>query len=189
MYTTSLTLLERLRQPTDQVAWDRLVQLYSPFLYHCALRMGLSDADAADAVQDVFVLLINKLPTFQYAHTGSFRGWLRTVTVNKIHERHRKRQEIAIGGSDPQFKQAIDPADPDELWNIEYQQYVSRRALELIQAEFEPTTWKACWLTVVEGRPTSEVTAELGITLNALYVARSRVLRRLREELAGLLDL
>jgi RNA polymerase sigma-70 factor (ECF subfamily) len=188
MYSTSFTLLERVRQPGDRAAWDRLVALYTPFLYHCGLRLGLSEADTADAVQDVFLVLLDKLPKFQYQSSGSFRAWLRTVTCNKIRERFRKRRETAVGGSDPAFDDPLDPAEPDDLWNAEYNQYLAKRALEIMQAEFEPATWQAVWLTTVEGRRTADVAAELGITSNAVFVARSRVLRRLREELAGLLD-
>ncbi len=188
MYTTSATLLERVRLRTDSAAWDRFVKLYTPFLYHCGTRLGLAEADAADAVQDVFLVLLDKLPTFQYSQDGSFRAWLRTVTVNKCRERFRKRHETAAGGSDPGLSQFADAADSDEFWNVEYRQQLVARALEIMQAEFEPTTWQACWQTTVEDRPAADVAAELGITINAVYVARSRVLRRLREELRDLLD-
>ncbi len=157
MYTTSATLLERVRLRTDDLAWDRFVKLYTPFLCYCAKRLGLSDPDVADAVQDVFILLLDKLPAFQATKNGSFRGWLRTVTVNKCRERFRKRHETATGGSDP---------GPIQL----------------------ATTWQACWQTTVKDRSVAEVAAELGITLNAVYVARSRVLRHLREELRDLIE-
>ena len=188
MYTTSATLLERVRLRTDRTAWDRFVKLYTPFLYHCGKRLGLAEADAADAVQDVFLVLLDKLPTFQLAKDGSFRAWLRTVTVNKCRERFRKRHEAAAGGSEPGLSQLAADGDSDEFWNIEYRQHLVARALEIMQAEFEPTTWQACWQTTVEDRPAADVAAELKITINAVYVARSRVLRRLREELRDLLD-
>ena len=94
----------------------------------------------------------------------------------------------AAGGSDPGLSQFADAADSDEFWNVEYRQQLVARALEIMQAEFEPSTWQACWQTTVEDRPAADVAAELGITINAVYVARSRVLRRLREELRDLLD-
>lgn len=188
MYTTSATLLERVRLRTDRAAWDRFVKLYTPFLYHCGKRLGLAETDAADAVQDVFVLLLDKLPTFRYEQDGSFRAWLRTVTVNKCRERFRRRHEIAAGGSEPGLSRLAEEGDSDEFWNVEYRQHLIARALEIMQFEFEPTTWQACWQTTVEDRPASDVAAELKITLNAVYVARSRVLRRLREELRDLLD-
>ncbi len=153
MYTTSATLLEKVRQRTDRVAWDRFVKLYTPFLYHCVLRLGLSEDNAADAVQDVFMLLLDKLPTFVKSQDGSFRAWLRTVTTNKCHERFRKRREVAAGGSEPGLKDIADDKEFDELWDVEYGQHLVARALEIMQAEFEPTTWQACWQTTVEGRP------------------------------------
>ena len=184
-----MTLLERVRQQTDRAAWERFVELYTSFLYHCARTLGLADSDAADAVQDVFVLLLEKLPGFQYAKDGSFRAWLRTVTVNKCRERFRKRQEIAIGGSHVIGMDQIQANDSDALWETEYRQHLVARALAIMQSEFETTTWKACWETTVEDRPTKDVAAELGMTINAVLVARSRVIRRLREELNELIDL
>ena len=182
MYTTSATLLERVRQRTDAAAWDRFVKLYTPFLYHCGMRLGLAEADAADAVQDVFLVLLDKLPAFQYAQDGSFRAWLRTVTVNKCRERFRKRHETAAGGSESGLSQLAVGGDSDEFWNVEYRQHLVARALEIMQSEFEPTTWQACWQTTVEDRPAADVAAGLGITINAVYVARSRVLRDLLDE-------
>ena len=188
MHTTSATLLERLRLPQQDGAWERFVKLYTPFLFHCCRRIGLDETEAADAVQDVFLLLLAKLPTFEYAASGSFRAWLRTVTVNKCRERFRKRHEVAAGGSKTGLSDLVDVQDSDELWQAEYRQHLVARALELMQAEFEPTTWRAVWLTTVEDRPGADVAAELGMTTNAVYVARARVLRRLREELRDLLD-
>ena len=86
-WSTSLTLLDCVRQRTDAAAWDRFVKLYTPFLFYCCRRLGLQDQEAADVVQDVFVLLLDKLTTFQPKEGSSFRAWLRTVTENKCHER------------------------------------------------------------------------------------------------------
>ncbi len=188
MHTTSATLLERVRLRTDRAAWDRFVRLYTPLLYCCGKRFGLAEADAADAVQDVFVLLLVKLPTFQYAKDGSFRTWLRTVTVNKFRERFRKRHETVAGGSERGLSDVADKGDSDEFWNVEHRRQLVSRALQIMQSEFEETTWQACWQTTVHDRSAAEVAAELKITINAVYVARSRVLRRLREELRDLLD-
>jgi RNA polymerase sigma-70 factor, ECF subfamily len=188
MYTTSATLLERVRQRTDHASWDRFVGLYTPFLYHCGLRLGLSEADAADAVQDVFLILLDKLPTFQYEPGKSFRAWLRTVTVNKCRERFRRRREVAAGGSEQGLDLVPGPTALDDFFDAEHNQHIVAQALKLMQSEFESTTWQACWQTTVEDRPAADVAAELGITTNAVYVARSRVLRHLREELRDLLD-
>lgn len=187
MPTTSTTLLTRVRERSDAAAWDRFVQLYTPLLFYCCRRTGLTEDEAADTVQDVFVVLLDTLPTFQYAAGGSFRGWLRTLTLNKCRERHRQRREQAVGGS-AACADRLNDSDLDDLWEAEYRQYLVARALDVMRAEFEPTTWQACWQTTVEDRPASEVAAELGLSVNAVYLARSRVLRRLREYLAGLLS-
>lgn len=197
MQTTSLSLLERVRQQAtsdsgnvrrDNEAWNRFVRLYTPFLYHCGMRIGLAETDAADSVQDVFILLLDKLPTFQYSQGGSFRAWLRTVTENKCRERFRKRREVASGGSDPGMDNLPGTASVSQIFDAEHNKHVVSQALRLMQSEFEPTTWQACWQTTVEDRPAAAVAAELGITVNAVYVARSRVLRRLRDELRDLIE-
>jgi RNA polymerase sigma-70 factor (ECF subfamily) len=188
MNTTSVTLLERLRLPGEQEAWRRFVRLYTPLLLYWAGRLGLHEQDAADLVQDVFALLVRKLPRFQYDRGKSFRAWLRTVLRNVWRNRRptRSPDQPETGGIDPPDRAGTDPAD--ELSEAEYRQHLVARALELMQADFQPVTWKACWELVVNGRPAAEVAAELGTTANAVYLAKSRVLRRLRRELDGLLD-
>lgn len=184
MYTTSVSLLERLRQPGAEEAWNRLVELYTPLLYYWAGRLGLQAEDAADLVQEVFTVLVQKLPEFTYDPHKSFRGWLRTIALNKWRDRGRRRAPRPAGQA--ALEQLA--ADEEAFWEAEYRQHLVGRALELMQAEFQPTTWKACWETVVYGRPAAEVARELGLTVDAVYAARSRVLRRLRQQLAGLLD-
>lgn len=183
MHTTSISLLERLKQPGRPDAWDRFVELYTPLLYYWARRTGLPEHEAGDMVQDVFVVLLQKLPEFTYDGRGNFRGWLRTVTLNKWREGQRRRR--------PEPTELSDLAAPEEsgtFEEVEYRRQLVGRALELMRAEFQPTTWKACWEYVVVGRPVPEVARELGVTVNAVYLAKSRVLRRLRQELGGLLD-
>jgi RNA polymerase sigma-70 factor (ECF subfamily) len=187
MYTTSPTLLERLRQSADEAAWRQLAQLYTPLLFYWARRCGESEQDAADLVQDVFVTLLQTLPTFRSDKSGQFRGWLRTVILNKL--RDRKRREATANKALAQHGQAPDLPDVAEAyWETEYRQDLARRALQLMQAEFAPATWKSCWETVVEGRSIDAVARELGMSENAVYIARCRVLRRLREQLAGLVE-
>jgi RNA polymerase sigma-70 factor (ECF subfamily) len=184
---TSASLLERLRQPGQEQAWTRFVQLYTPLLYHWACRLGLNEADAADLVQDVLTLLVRKLPEFTYDHHKSFRAWLRTVTLNCWRNR-RRRAELPRAANPPDLDSLSADADAaDAFADKEYRQWLVGRALELMQAEFQPTTWKACWECVVAGRPAAEVAAELGISVGAVYMAKSRVLSRLRQELADLL--
>jgi RNA polymerase sigma-70 factor (ECF subfamily) len=184
MFTTAPSLLEKVRQPANQMAWNRFVQLYTPLLFFWIRPLGLRDADAADLVQDVFLTLVEKLPEFRYDPQRSFRAWLRTVLLNKWRNRCAVREA-------QQPTDIPEPADSDNVAAFgeeEYRQHLVARALELMQQDFEPATWKACWELVVRSRPAEEVAAKLGISLNAVYVAKSRVLGRLRQELAGLMD-
>jgi RNA polymerase sigma-70 factor (ECF subfamily) len=188
MNTTSPSLLERLRGKGEPQAWNRFTELYTPLLYYWARRLGLQPQDAADLVQEVFAVLVQKLPEFSYDRGKRFRSWLRTVLVNKWLDLRRRRNEPPLAGDDSAFADLAVPDDVAELGGAEYRQNLLRRALELMQAEFQPTTWQACWEYVVEEKPAAEVAKHLGLSVGAVYVAKSRVLSRLRQELAGLMD-
>jgi RNA polymerase sigma-70 factor (ECF subfamily) len=179
-------LLGRLRQPGEQVAWSRFVQLYTPLLYCWAQRWGLQDQDATDLVQEVLVVLVQKLPEFRYDPQLRFRAWLRTVALNKCRDFVRQRNLRGIGQES--LADVAAPAEDDALAEAEYRQHLVSRALQLMQVEFSPNMWKACWEHVVVGRPAAEVAAELGISEGTVYVAKSRIMSRLRQELEGLLD-
>ena len=184
---TSASLLERLRQPSEQDAWARFVQIYTPLLFYWALRAGFQESDAADLIQEVFAQLVVKLPEFTYDRHKNFRAWLRTVTLNKGRE-IRRRAGVSVPLQVADLDNMAESAESDSLSDVEYRQHLVGRALQLMQAEFPASTWKACWETTVCGRPTVEVAAELGIRPDAVYVAKFRVLKRLRQELAGLFD-
>jgi RNA polymerase sigma-70 factor (ECF subfamily) len=185
---TPASLLERLRQPEETAAWERFVDLYTPLLFSWARRLGLQAPDAADLVQDVFAVLVEKLPDFRYDRQKSFQAWLRTVLLNKWRNRHRRQVEASLEAVAPGLSDLVVPPEQDAFTEAEYRRHLVHRALEVMRAEFQPCTWRACWEFVVQERPAAEVAAELGITVNAVYLAKSRVLRRLREELDGLLD-
>jgi RNA polymerase sigma-70 factor, ECF subfamily len=183
--TTSITLLERIRVRSDERAWERFVNLYTPFLLDCARRAGLDEHDACELVQDVLLHLLDELPKFEYdVARHSFRGWLRTVTVNKCRERWRKMVPDSLG--DPGSELAA--VEGEAFWEQEYRDFLTQRAMEIMRNEFETNTWRACWELIVSGRTAAEVAADLGMTEAAVYMAKSRVLRRLRQELAGLLE-
>ena len=188
MDTTSVSLLERLREPAQQDAWGRFVDLYTPLIYYWARRVGLAQEEAADLVQDVLTVLVQKLPEFRYDPGKSFRGWLRMVTLNKWRENRRRKGVALAEARDSELAGVVDPEADDAFWQVEYRQHLVNRALKLMQAEFHPTTWKACWEFVVVGRPAAEVARQLGISENAVHLAKGRVLRRLRKELDGLVD-
>jgi RNA polymerase sigma-70 factor (ECF subfamily) len=192
MTSTPVTLLQRLRGPVQQqttaAAWAEFVELYTPLLYAWATRLGLQPSDAADMVQDVFVILVQKLPEFAYDAHKSFRAWLRTILMNRWRDRQKHAAVVGQQSGAAVLDEVSSPDQTLELEEAEYREVLVRRALELMRREFRPATWKACWEQVVIGRSAAAVAAELGISVNAAYVARSRVLRRLREYLDQLLD-
>lgn len=185
--STSATLLGRLAKGTDPAAWDRFVRLYTPLLYYWTQRIGIPSSDAADLVQDVFILLMHKLPEFRYDQQKGFRGWLRTLLLNKWREtlrRNRVRARSTV--NDQEIDQLPEPRESSQFWESEYRNFLVRRALELMQSQFQENTWKACWKMVVEGLSGAETARELGMTEAAVYVAKGRVLRALRVELRDL---
>jgi RNA polymerase sigma-70 factor (ECF subfamily) len=182
---TPVSLLQRLRESPDPEAWSRFVHLYLPLVCYWGRLYGLQDADVADLSQEVFALLLRKLPEFCHDGHGSFRAWLRAVTLNKWRELCRRRPQGREEGALPGELASADPAGA--TWESEHNQYLAARALKLMQADFDETTWRACWETAVEGRAAAEVARQLGLTPAAVYCARSRVLRRLRDELRDLL--
>lgn len=188
MLTTSFSLLERLRQPGERRAWDLFVSLYTPLLLSWARRAGLQDPDAADLVQDVFLTLVQIMPTFTYDGHKSFRAYLKTITLNKWRDRCDKLARRPATSQGDRLGDVPGPNDLEAFWNAEYRQHVARQALQILQADFQPTTWKAFWQHVVMGRPAPEVARELGLTPGSVYAAKLRVLGRLRDEFAGMLD-
>jgi RNA polymerase sigma-70 factor (ECF subfamily) len=187
MNTTSPSLLYRLRERGEEGAWARFVKLYAPLLHFWARGVGLQEQDAADLTQEVLTTLVEKLPEFQYDPASSFRGWLRTIVLNKWRDRCRRKMPRAVG-DDNHVLDVPATDDSNAFGEAEYRQHIVSRALQLMQTEFPAKMWKACWEHVAQGRPAAEVAAELGISPGTVYVAKARILSRLRVELQGLLD-
>jgi RNA polymerase sigma-70 factor (ECF subfamily) len=188
MHTTSASLLVRVRQPSDQEAWQRFVKLYTPLLYFWARRLGLQEQDAGDLVQDVLTNLVRKMPEFRYDGEQSFRNWLKTMFLNLWRNQCRRQPLPVQPGSQFEKEDSACPDPAEAFAEADYRKQLVGRALELMQSEFQPNTWKACWEHVVSGRSAAEVAADLGISEGAVYVAKFRVLKRLNQELQGLLD-
>jgi RNA polymerase sigma-70 factor (ECF subfamily) len=186
MTKTPVSLLERLRQPGDQQAWERFVELYGPLVHAWGRRAGLHDADAADLVQSVLLALVEVMPRFVYDRHKSFRSWLKAVTLNQWRDGCKRASRAPSGGG--ALSEAAVPDNVEAFWEAEYARHLAGRALKLMQSDFQPSTWKAFWEHAVEGRPAAEVGAELGLSTGAVFAARFRVLDRLRRELSGLLD-
>jgi len=181
-------LLERLKQGEASSAWGRFVELYVPLIFYWARQHGLAAEDAADLVQDVLATLVVKLPQFEYDPALRFRGWLQTITLNRARDWERRRRLRATTGHSSFFEK-LPQADGSDLFDaVEYRAYLVQRARNLIQSEFRPIDWDACWKYVAEGRSAEEVGRELGISANAVRIAKCRVLKRLRQEIDGLLD-
>lgn len=178
---TSSSLLDRVRAD-EAGAWDRLVTLYAPLLYHWCRRWKLQDEDLADVFQEVFQTLVVHIGAFRRSRENdTFRGWLWTITRSKVLDLLRKRSRDAAG---PLTQVAAPEAPPDS--DPEEKEALRRlflRGLDLIRGEFEEKTWQAFWRTAVEGRAPREVAVEMSMSSGAVRVAKSRVLQRLREEL------
>jgi RNA polymerase sigma-70 factor (ECF subfamily) len=190
--STSATLLERVHR-RDPDAWRRFSALYGPLVYRWSIREKLQPQDAADVTQDVFRTLAEHPDGFQRrSPSDSFRGWLWTVTRNKIRDHYRRglRVPSAVGGTSAQRQiqetPALSEASDDTPASVRAE--LAHRAVRLMQGDFEPKTWQAFWAVVVDGRSTVEAARELGLTVAAVYKAKSRVLMRLRRELDGLLE-
>lgn len=188
MPTTSLNLLERLRGPRDEEAWGAFVELYSPLIYGWGVRTGLSDADAREVTQEVLSAAFVQIPETEFPERkGSFRGWLKAIAKHKGADLHRRRgREVAATSG--WLDQVADSVDSARFWDVEYDRLLVERAFEIMRADFEEPTWRACWAMLQGGRTAAEIGRELGLTEGAVWGAKSRVLRRLREELGGLLE-
>ncbi len=187
MDSTSISLLRRLRTPNQEAAWQRFVELYSPLVFHWSRCQGLATPDAADLVQEVLAILVTKLPKFEYDPNKRFRGWLRTITFNKVRDFQRRQATRPTTGNDETLQLTAAEGAIDLFEEAEYRSFLVSRALELMRSEFREEVWQACWQQVVEGKKATEVAESLGLSLNVVYSAKSRVLGRLREELAGLM--
>ncbi len=191
-FPTSPTLLDRVRD-RDQDAWQRLIGLYGPLVLAWCRHWGVTGPDAEDVAQEVYQAVAAGLEHFRRDRPGdTFRGWLKGVTRHKLLDHLRRRQNVpaAAGGTDAHLhlQQLADPdtdlpedsaADLSALYH---------RALELVRGEFEPKTWQAFWRVTVDGLPTANVATELGLSNAAVRMAKSRVLRRLREEVGDLIE-
>jgi RNA polymerase sigma factor (sigma-70 family) len=190
---TSVSLLERLTgAPTDD-DWRRLDELYRPLLRAWMARAGVGASDVDDLVQDVLLIVFREIAGFEWRGPGAFRAWLRTILAHRVLDyfRGQKYRPTATGGSD--FLRRLDELEsPDSalsrLWDREHDEYVATALMQRVQGDFAPATWQAFRRHALEGEPAMHVAAALSLSLNAVLLAKSRVLKRLRQELAGLVE-
>lgn len=184
--STDVSLLRRLCTREDRDAWDRFVGLYTPLVRRWASRLQVTGPDVDELTQEVLTALVRAIPEFRYDSGGRFRGWLWTITKNKRREMLRRRVPEGLCDADLDNLLVEDPVEAVDA--REYQQYLVGRALTLMRAEFEATTWQAFLETAMNARSAADVAQSLGLTTDAVYAAKSRVLRRLRQELEGLIE-
>ena len=190
---TPLSLLERLRTAPDEASWRRLDDIYRPLIRRWLLPWHSLDDEAEDVVQDVLTVLIRELPAFERQRKGSFRSWLRTITAHRALAYHRslQRQPQPVGAALEACPLALlqDPnSELSRRWDEEHDQHVLRRLLELIEPMFEKTTLAAFRRVVFDEVAAARAAEELGISVAAVWLAKSRVLKALRQEAKGLID-
>ncbi|HZZ78973.1 MAG TPA: sigma-70 family RNA polymerase sigma factor [Gemmataceae bacterium] len=194
MSETSNSLLERLRQGPNEAAWRRMVDLYTPLIRGWLRRYALADTDCDDLVQDVLAIVVRRLPDFQRRpQVGSFRRWLRNITVNCLRDfwRSQRFKPRTIGNTDfgSILAELEDPQSAlSKRWDAEHDHHVTACLLEKIRPRFEAKTWQAFRRVALDGSPVDQVASELGLTANAVFIAKSRVVHMLRKEGLGLLD-
>jgi RNA polymerase sigma factor (sigma-70 family) len=184
--STQPSLLIRLRDARDELAWTHFEGLYGPLIYGFARKHGLQDADAADLRQDVLRLVAGAVRGLEYdARAGSFRGWLFTVVRNQLRKfLGRRPQDRGAGDSATQGLLEQLPAPEDHAaWDEDFRQRLFHYAADQVRGDFSAATWQAFWQTAVQGKPAREVAAGLGLTAAAVYLAKGRVMARLKEQI------
>jgi RNA polymerase sigma factor (sigma-70 family) len=189
---TRPSLLVRIRDAGDRAAWVQFVEIYAPLVYRFARGRGLQDADAADLTQEVLQAVAGARRRLEYdPQRGTFRGWLFTVARNRLHNFLARQRRFARHHTQPADGQELE-ACPDtreeEWWEQEHRRRLFDWAAGRVRGGFQERTWRAFWATAVEGRSAGEVAGALGMSVGAVYVARSRVLARLREEIHEVTD-
>jgi RNA polymerase sigma-70 factor (ECF subfamily) len=187
MLTTSRTLLDRLRNQQDPHAWRCWLTVYEPWLRDWLGRHHFQSADTDDLLQNILVVVSRKLPAFVHTgQPGAFRAWLRRILVTEVRSFLRQRQRQGDPPADWLDRLEDPGSEQSRQWDLEHDQQVVRRLLAAIQPDFEASTWEVFRLLVLEDRPAAEVAQRTGLNRYAIYVAKSRLLKRLREEVNGL---
>jgi RNA polymerase sigma-70 factor, ECF subfamily len=190
---TSKSLLLGARDPRDVGSWQRLSDIYTPLIRRWARPYVAQSADGDDVLQDVLTMVVREIPRFDHnGRPGAFRAWLRAIVVNRLRNYWESRRAPHGTGDSTVLEQLNELEDPDSplvrAWDEEHDRHVVGVLLESIRLEFLPATWHAFEAIVRQGRAAADVAAELGLTVNAVLIAKSRVLKRLREKAAGLVD-
>lgn len=182
---TRKTLLERVKDPLDEVSWSEFVGVYAPLVFRFARGRGAREADAADISQEVMRVVARVMPRFEYdPERGSFRSWLYTVTKRQLvrfvqREARMRRVEVPDSDGEEDFRAA---------WDAEWRRHLLDRAVGRVKGQVSEVQWEAFWRTAVLELDPAEVGSELGMSRSAVYMARSRISARMREVLRELGD-
>ena len=191
MNTTSESLLFRLQHLSDgqldQPAWEEFVRLYTPLMFYWARKTGLNTTDASDLVQDVITRVFQKLPDFCYDASKSFRGWLRTITLNRYREIKRRKSSGMQLATDSVLETLAPIEIAESAWDVDYARLLVAQAMEQMQSDFAPATWQALRCVMSDGKTVDQAATETGVSTWTIYSARSKLMKRLRNELEGLL--
>ena len=183
---TRASLLVRLRDPRDGAAWGEFVDRYAPLVYGYLRKQGLQDADAADLCQDVLAAVAGAVGRLEYdPGRGAFRNWLFTAVRRKLINWQAAQANRARGSGDSATHELLEqcpaPEAGEKEWEAEWERQMFAWACEQVRRGVTDATWQAFWRTAVEGEPARQVAADLGLSVTAVYLARSRVLARLKE--------
>lgn len=191
MNSTSESLLFRLQSrdetSPDQSAWEQFVSLYTPLIYYWARKTGMTQADASDLSQEVLTIVFQKLPEFRYDKTKSFRGWLRTVTLNKYRESRRKKSSQMSPATGSMLEQLAPIELAQSTWDIDYARLLVAQAMEPMKSDFQEGVWQALRKVISDGLSVEQAAKQTGVNQWTIYSAKSRLMKRLRNELDGLL--
>ncbi len=187
MAETRVSLIQRVRNPADEVAWSEFFAIYRPLLTAYVRKRGVSEEDAADVVQDVFTRLVSVMADFQLdSQRGRFRTWLWRVTQNALTDWFRRRATQGRAEQEWADQQAsVDDGSPSNEWDLLYRRHILEIAVERVRVSTVTATWACFEGRILAGRPAAEIAAELDVSTNVVYVNASRVLARVREELAA----
>lgn len=192
--STSLTLLERLRDDGETESWQELQDLYQPLLRKWLAKYSIQDSDAEDLIQEVMLAVSKEIAAFEHnGRTGAFRAWMRTILSNRLLMFWRSQKKTAKVLQESNFvrhiEQLQDPASAlSRVWDRDHDQMVAYQLLQRSQKHFTEQTWECFRRFALEGEPAKRVASELGVSINTVFIAKSRVLSRLREEAKGIVD-
>ncbi|MEO1525983.1 MAG: sigma-70 family RNA polymerase sigma factor [Planctomycetota bacterium] len=184
---TRHSLILRLPSAEDTQAWEQFCSIYEPLIHRFARRQGLQDADARELVQDVLISVAKSVKDWRADPSkGRFRAWLFRIARNRLIDHVRKRRPDRASGLTEEFAEIGNALSRDSIeatLENEHRRELFRAAAALVREEVQPSTWEAFWKTYVDGLTSEETAHDLGITVGAVYIARSRVLHRLRQHI------